>query len=161
MSNYSPRLVDKLNALANEYAPLIYQSITKVLSERQYNWANTTLGQTELKVHVVPGDEKKAPNIVVQFDDRYMFLEKRKMQWTRFPNMSKMLEWAERKLPGDPKGAKKIAWAKAWDMAKNDSWRRKPWMKKSLGDVMREMNQMIVQGFDKAIEEDMQAAASA
>jgi hypothetical protein len=159
MSNYSPRLVEKLNALANEYSGIIMKSVTDVLNTPRYR--NTGLGAASVSVQVVAGDAQKAPNIILQFDDRLIFLEKKKMQWTKLPNIEKLMEWATAKLPGDEKGAKKLAWAVAWDKKKNDTWKRKRWTKASLGTVLREMNQMIVQGFDKAIEEDMQAAASA
>jgi hypothetical protein len=51
-----------------------------------------------------------------------------------------------------------LAWAIAWDKRKHDTWKAKPWRKKSLSEVLKEMNLQIVEAFAKALDEDMQQA---
>lgn len=152
---YSPRLVDALNAIAYRYKDIIHRAIVDVL--RQPRYANTGAGAASVTVDVEGGDANKAPIIHIKFDDYINFLDKRKMQWTKLPDMKKMLEWAATKEQ-DPAKVKKLAFAVAWDKRKNDTWKAKPWRKKSLGAVLKELNALVIAEFDRAIEEDLAEA---
>jgi len=154
MANYSPRLVDKMNEIAHRYAVMMRQSLYTVLKQ----YSNTGEGLASLIVDVVDGDESKSPQIKIAFEDHLIFLDKRKLQWTKLPEVEKLIAWAETK-EADPKKAKKLAWAVAWDKKKHDTWKRRPWRKKSLSSVLKDMNKVIIAAFDKAIEDDIAAAA--
>lgn len=166
---YSQRLVNVLNTLAYKYKDIIERAIVAVLNQPKYK--NTGAGAASLTVDVVDGDENKAPQILISFDDHILFLDKRKLQWTKQPSVTNLIEgWASNKtfdkVPGyksnaivDPaKAAARVAWAVAIDKKKNDTWKAKPWRKKSLSNVLKEMNQMILEGFDRAIQEDLTQA---
>lgn len=154
---YSENTVIKLNDIAQRYRDVIHQAIHAVLSQDLYK--NTGAGAASLVVEVIDGDSNKAPQILISFDDHLIFLDKRKMQWTKLPNMSKLMEWAETVKP-DKKEAHRLAWAVAWDKKKNDTWKPKPWRKKSLSNVLKEMNALILEAFDKAINEGLEKATT-
>lgn len=149
---YSENTVIKLNDIAQRYRDVIHQAIHDVLSQDRYK--NTGAGAASLVVDVEDGDSNKAPVIRISFDDHLIFLDKRKMQWTKLPNMKKLLEWAETVKP-DKKEAARLAWAVAWDKKKNDTWKAKPWRKKSLSNVLKEMNALVKEAYDKAAAEDL------
>jgi len=149
MGNYSPTLTKKLNAIAHAYRDLMFRSIQEVLQQ----YSNTGKGLQSLIVNIVDGTEDKAPQIKIDFDDELIYLNLGKMNWTKLPQMDRLLKWAETKQ-SDPKKAKQLAWATAWDKKKHDTWKRRPWRKKSLSTVLKEMNELIVAVYNKAIEED-------
>jgi hypothetical protein len=154
---YSPRLVTVLNEIAKDKRPEFETALTDVLNHPPYR--NTGEGVNSVKVMVIQGTEAKAPQIKIEFADHLLFMDKRKMQWTKLPPISKLLPWAATRS-ADPDQQKKIAWSKAWDLKKNDNWKAKPWRKKSLSAVLKEMNTQILTAFDKAIDEDFQQAAN-
>lgn len=155
---YSEALVIKLNTIAQQYRDVIHRALHDILSQPRYR--NTGAGLASLIVDVIDGDSNKSPQIVIHFDDHLLYMDKRRVEWTKLPEIKKLLAWAETKK-SDPTEAKKLAWAVAWDKKKNDTWRSKPWRKKSLGPALREMNRMIMQGFEQAIEEDLKKATKA
>lgn len=148
---YSQRTIDKLNAVAYQYRPMFVQAIRAALHK------NTGEGAASVAVDVVEGNSTRSPNIVITVNDHVILLDKRKLQWTKLPDVKQLMKWAETKTPSE-KEAKRLAWATAWDKRKNDTWKVKPWRKKSLGKVLRELNQMLLQAFDAAINEDLQEA---
>jgi hypothetical protein len=150
---YSEITISKLNAIAQRYKDLIQQSVQSVLSQ----YKNTGAGVDSVVVDVVDGNASKAPQIIIQFDDHVLILDKRKVQWTKLPDMKDMLAWAETKKPTREE-AEQLAWAVAWDKKKNDTWKPKSWRKKSLSGVLKEMNQLILQEYDEAIEQELQNA---
>lgn len=154
---YSENMVMKLNEIAHRYRELVHQAIHDVLSKPPYK--NTGAGAASLTVDVVDGNAQKAPVIQISFDDHLIFLEKRKIEWTKLPNMKELTAWAETKRD-NRKEALKLAFAVAWDKRKNDTWKAKPWRKKSLSKVLKEMNALIIEEFDKAIDADFQRAAN-
>lgn len=149
---YSENTVIKLNDVAHRYKNVIHQAIHDVLSQDRYK--NTGAGAASLTVDVVDGDVNKAPQIRLTFDDYVIFLDKRRMQWTKLPNIQKLTEWAETVKP-DRKSAERLAWAVGWDKKNNDTWKSKPWRKKSLSKVLKEMNDLLLKEFDAAINEDL------
>jgi len=152
---YSARLVDTLNEIAQRYQPLMLKSVQEVLSQSRYR--NTGAGVASVTVDVEAGDVNKAPAIRISFEDHLIFLNQRKIEWTRLPNMKNLVAWAETKKSNEAE-AKQLAWATAWDKKKNDTWKPKLWRKKSLSTVLKEMNALILSEYDKAIEEDLQDA---
>lgn len=153
---YSERTVQKLNEVAHLYKNVILRSLVSVLTQPQYK--NTGAGAASVSVEVVEGTTTKAPDILISFDDHLLFIDKRKMQWTRLPDMKDLLAWAETKK-STPNAAKRLAWSVAWDKRKNDTWKAKPWRKKTLSQVLKDLNVRVKAAFDKAIEEDFQQAA--
>jgi hypothetical protein len=154
---YSARLVEKLNQIAHQYKEIIQAAIKNVLSQTKYT--NTGAAAASIKVTVIDGNENKAPEIRVDFVDYLVVLNRRKVEWTKLPDIKKLTEWAERKTDSREK-AKKLAWAIAWDKKKHDTWKPKPWRKKSLSAVLKEMNVQILAAFDKAIDDDFQLAVN-
>lgn len=149
---YSDLTIQKLNDVAHTYAPLIHQSIHAVLSQPRYR--NTGAGVDSLTVEVVDGTSSKAPRIIINFDDRLLFMDKRRMQWTKLPDMKEMVAWAETKT-GTRLEAEALAWGTAIKQKKFDTWKPKPWRKKSLSGVLRQMNKMVREAWDKVIEQEV------
>lgn len=150
---YSARLVDALNEIARQYRSELLASIQKVLNEARYR--NTGKGVGSVKVDVVPGDSKQSPALVVTLDDYVLLLDKSKMQWTRLPNVKNLLDWARTKKSTE-KEARQLAWARAYDLKKNDSWKPKKWRKRALSQVLKDMNENMLAAFEAAIDADMQ-----
>jgi hypothetical protein len=145
---YSENTVIKLNEIAHRYRDLVHRSIHAVLSQPPYK--NTGAGAASLTVDVIDGDNNKSPQILIHFDDHVLFLDKRKMQWTKLPDMKELLAWAETRK-STKEEAEQLAWAVGWDKKKNDTWKAKPsWRKKSLSKGLKEMNELIVKAFDQA-----------
>lgn len=152
---YSAKMILTLNEIAHRYQQFIYQSIHSVLSQPPYR--NTGAGAESLKVEVTEGDESKAPAIKITFDDHLIFLDKRRIEWTRMPDMQEMIAWAKTKRSNESE-ALQLAWATGFEKKKNDTWKAKQWRKKTLSSVLKEMNQLILTAFDEAIQADFDAA---
>lgn len=152
---YSPRLVDKLNAIAYQYKDVMLKAIKEVLNQPRYR--NTGAAVDSLEIEVIEGKADRAPEIVITFDDYVIYMDKRKLSWTKLPEVKNLIAWAETKT-STTQQARKLAWAVAWDKKKNDTWKAKPWRKRSLSGVLKEMNAKILEAFDKAIDEDLQQA---
>jgi hypothetical protein len=152
---YSPELVIVLNEIAEQRARKFESVLKALLNKPPYR--NTGEGVNSVSVNVVPGNANKSPDIKIEGADHLIFMDKRKMQWTKLPVITSMLKWAATKT-SDEKLQKRIAWAAAWDKKKNDTHKPKPWRKKSLSETLKEMNKEIVEAFDKAIEDSFQKA---
>lgn len=152
---YSEATIQKLNEIAARYRDLIYRAVHDVISKEPYT--NTGAAAASLTVEVIPGDAKQAPRFVIQFAEHLIYIDKRRLQWTKLPNIGKLTEWAETVKP-DPKSAKRLAWAVAWKQRKYDTWKAKPWRRKSLSKVLKEMNALVLEAFDRVIEQDLQKA---
>lgn len=150
---YSDNQVQVLNAIADDYAGQLLASIKQVLNEPRYR--NTGRGVGSVQVDVVKGDSSKSPALVVKLEDYVLLLDKSKMEWTRLPNIRNLVEWARSKQ-SDEKQAQKLAWAKAWDLRRNDNWKPKKWRKRALGTVLASMNDRMLKDFEQAIERDFQ-----
>lgn len=153
---YSPRLVDTLNGIAQQFAPIMQRSIVDVLSQPRYK--NTGMGVDSVTVEVVAGDDQKSPALQVKFADHLVFLNSRKIEWTRLPDIAQLTTWAETKTSGR-EAAERLAWAVAWDKRKNDTWKPKLWRKQSLSEVLRTMNEQLLKAYDEAIEADLEQSA--
>jgi hypothetical protein len=153
---YSTDQLIKLNDVAYEYRDKIYRSIYTELNQPKLK--NTGAGLASLTVTVDEGNANRSPAIIVNVDQHIFRLESRGMQWTKLPNMKKLLEWAEHKKPGDPKAAKALAWGTAMDKKKNDTWKPKRWRRKSLSATLKDMNKELLAAFDRAIQEEMNKA---
>lgn len=148
---YSPETIQGLNAIARQYQDILRKSILDVLSR----YTNTGAGAASLRVEVITGTADRSPQLVVRFDDHVLYMDKRRLQWTKLPDMREMLQWAQTKKSNE-KEAVKLAWAVAWDKKKNDTWKPKRWRKQGLGPALREMNQRILAAYEK----DLEAALS-
>ena len=147
---YTPLQVQRFNEIAHRYKAIAHRSITEVLNQ----YRNTGAGVASVRVEVVEGTSTKSPDINIEFDDHLIVLNKRKVEWTKLPAMKDLVAWAETKK-ANPQEAKQLAWAVAWDKKKNDTWKAKPWRKKSLSEVLKDMNKQILEAFDKAIEQEI------
>lgn len=171
---YSENLINTLNAIAYDYREKINVAMSEILSQPRYK--NTGAGLASLTVDVIDGDSKKAPQIIISFADHLNLLDKRKMQWTKLPPIDDFEAWSETRtftgpVPGYKNGLapnlppwkakQRIVWAIAKSKQKFDKWNGKPWRKKTLGSVLKEMNILVLSLFDKAIQEDFQKAADA
>lgn len=144
---YSAELVSILNKIANDYAAKAERSIKEVVQK----FSNTGAGVDSVKVDVLPGNTTQSPRLIINIADHLLVLNKRKPQWTKQPNMKQLLAWAETKTD-NVEHAKKLAFATAYNQRKFDKWKPKYWRKKSLSEVLKEMNAAILIGFDEAIE---------
>jgi hypothetical protein len=154
---YSPRTIEKMNAIGERYVDLILRAIQDVLKDAKYR--NTGKTAESVQVEMVAGAADKSPVIRIELDEALLIIDKRKLQWTKLPNMKALLEWAATK-ESDPKKAKRLAFATAYTKLKYDKWKAKSWRKKSLSAVLKELNVQVLAEFDKAIEEDLVAAAA-
>lgn len=155
---YSERLVQVLNEVAHDFRGQLLASIKNVLNEPRLR--NTGAGGASVKVDVVPGNSTTSPALVVTLDDYVLLLDKSKMQWTKLPNIRKLVEWARTKK-SDEREVQRLAWSKAWDLKKNDSWKPKKWRKRALSEVLKDMNAKMVAAFEAAIDADVQVAIDA
>lgn len=173
MGSYSPHLVETLNDIAYKYRDQINRSLSDLFNQPKYK--NTGAGLASLTVDVVDGSADKAPEIRISFDDYLNILNLRKLQWTKQPPFDAFDAWAQTRtftgpVPGYKNGLapnlppwkvkQRIVWAIIKSKQKFDSWKPKPWRKKTLGSVLKEMNQLVLIEFEKAIEADWQAAAN-
>lgn len=168
--SYSNNLVLKLNSIAVEYAAKIETQIRAVLSKPGYT--RTGAGVESLKVTVVPGNNTKAPAIEITVADYVTILDRRKVQWTSMPPADALGEWSQNvdftRVPGYKNGVAarlppwkakaRVVWAIAMSKKKFDTNKPKPWRKKALSAVLKEMNEEVLIEFDKAINEDFQVA---
>lgn len=152
---YSENTVMRLNDIAHRYKDIVYQAIYSVISQPPYK--NTGEGAASLTIDVIDGTRDKAPELVINFADHLNYINKKKLQWTKLPKMEGLLKWAETKK-STKQEAEQLAWATAWDKKKNDTWKGMPWRKKTLSQVLKEMNEMVLKAFDEAIEQDFDAA---
>ena len=170
---YSENLVNTLNEIAHTWRDKINIALNEVLSQPRYK--NTGAGLASLTVDVIEGSSTKAPQIIISFADHLNLLDKRKMQWTKMPPIDDFDAWAQTRafsgpVPGYKNGLApnlppwkarlRIVWAIAKSKQKFDKWNGKPWRKKTLGSVLKEMNILVLSLFDKAIEQDFQRAAT-
>lgn len=146
----------KLNEIAYRYKDLVHRAVHDVITK---NIANTGEAAASLTVDVVDGNRQKAPELVISFVDYLIYFNHSRIEWTKLPNIDKLTRWAETKV-SDPRAAKRLAFAVAWDKRKNDTWKAKPWRKKGLSAVLKEMNQLILDSFNEVIDQDMQEAAN-
>lgn len=168
---YSDNLVLTLNVIANEYALIIYQRILEVLNQPKYK--RTGAGADSVKVEVVPGTTNKSPDIRIEFADHVNLINLPRMQWTKQPPVDDMTEWAKTvtftgPVPGYKNGIApnlppwkanlRRIWAIAKSKQKFDTWKAKPWRKKSLGSVLKEMNELVLKKFEEAIQLDFEKA---
>ncbi len=150
---YSPRTTEKMNAIAMRYMEIILRAIQDVVKDAKYR--NTGKSADSVRVEVVSGDQGKSPVIRIELDEALLIVDKRKLQWTKLPNMKALLEWAATK-ESDPKKAKQLAWRTAWSKLKYDKWKAKSWRKKSLSKVLEEMNDVVFKEWQAVIEQDWQ-----
>jgi hypothetical protein len=153
---YSARLVITLDEIAQRFAPVMQRSIVDVLSQPRYT--NTGAGVGSVTVEVIPGDESKSPALKVLFADHLVFLNQRRIEWSRLPDIAALTTWAETKT-SNREAAERLAWAVAWDKRKNDTWKPKLWRKRSLSEVLKDMNEQLIRAYDEAIEADLQESA--
>jgi len=150
---YSDNMVITLNNIASDYAGQMEAAIKTILSQARYT--NTGQGAGCVSVSVQKGNTNESPALVVKLDDHVLKLDKSKMQWTKLPNMGKLIAWAKTKKSEELQ-AKKLAYAVAWDKKNNDTWKPKKWRKKGLGPTLKEMNAAMLVAFNEAIEKDFQ-----
>jgi hypothetical protein len=150
---YSENLVRALNDIAEKYQPLIQKQVVDTLSQ----FKNTGAGVDSVRVEVTPGTADTAPQIRIQFADEVNIINLKKMQWTKFPNTGKLLKWAATKRSTETE-IKQLAFATAAKQKKYDTWKSKSWRKKSLSEVLKEMNELVLKNFEQAIEKDWQEA---
>lgn len=150
---YSQEVIRGLNAIAYQYRDILRKSILDVLGR----YSNTGAGAASLTVEVIDGTADRSPQLVVKFDDHVLYLDKRRLQWTKLPDMRKLLQWAQTKKSSE-KEAVRLAWAVAWDKKKNDTWKPKRWRKQGLGPALKEMNQRILAAYEAEIEAALKQA---
>lgn len=150
MDVYNEQLVARMNAIAHEYGPRIKSEVLSVLSSPKYR--NTGAGVDSVKVTVIDGNASQSPDIKIEFADHLGILNRSKLQWTKLPDMKELLAWAETKK-NSSREANALAWGTAKKQLKFDAWKPKLWRKKSLSEVLKQMNKEIVAKWETAAEE--------
>lgn len=148
---YSTNQIEMLNTTARQYAPRLEASIKDVLDKTK----NTGRGLGSVKVQVKEGTANASPELIVTLDQYVLYLDSSKLQWTKLPPIRELLAWA-RTVKSTEAEAVQLAWATAWDKKKNDTWKPKKWRRKSFSSVLRDMNEDMLEAFERAIDADFQ-----
>jgi hypothetical protein len=144
-----------LNDLADRYAKELYSKAHSLLSQDKYVNKGELLDS--LKINVIKCTDNIPPQIMLTFALQGALLNLRTMSWVKFPNVKKLLDWADNinftgSIPGYKNNAsnlppwkakQRIVYAIAVNQRKNDKWKSKPWKGKKgidLGAILDHLN---------------------
>jgi hypothetical protein len=155
---------EKLNTLASVYSQEIFNSASNAI--KKYSRSGATLDS--LKVTWLKSTDKEPPRIILIFELQAALFEVRKMSWVRLPKIDNLEAWAESvnldgPVPGYKNGVApnlppwkaklRKLWAIAKDKRTNDTWKRKPWRKVALSDVLKQLNKATLEAWEKDVED--------
>jgi hypothetical protein len=132
-------------------------SIRTLLQEPKFR--NTGRGVDNMTVKMIPGNAEASPQLVIHIADYLVIQNQSKLEWTKMPKKDGLIEWARTKRNTEV-AAKQLAYVTAVKKYKTDAHKPKKWRKKSIGDVLKELNKEMIAAFDAAIEKDLQIAVS-
>jgi hypothetical protein len=167
----SPYQQAQLNTLAERYSREMFRSVDEAL--KKYDRSGKT--RASLKVTWLKSTDRQPPRILLIFERQAALFETRRMSWIKIPNIDQLTEWSEGvnfsgKVPGYKNGLapdlppwkakQRIVWAIARDKRKNDTWKRKPWRRIALSDVLKELNRATLQAYKKEVEDTLAESLS-
>ena len=151
--SYSPELVNDLNKLARDYAPRAEIAIKQEIAK----WSNTGAAVNSVKVEIVDGKSNQSPALKISFADHLLVFNTRHPEWVGQPNMYALTAWAQTKR-SNPEEVKKLAFATAYNQKKFDTWKPKYWRKKSLSQLLKELNKKIITEYKVELENAIKRA---
>lgn len=155
---------DRLNDLAANYAKYLYDRAMAILSQFKAR------GVLVDSLHVMwfKATDTEGPFIRLFYEEHGEYLNKRKMLWTKQPPVEELEEWAEGRnvipsyLPGYSTSAfarmsnaykrNRFAWAIAINKKNNDTWKSKQWKKKTLVQLLKDLNKEIITAYQQEAE---------
>lgn len=157
-----------LNEIAHRYGDRLMTQVKAVLEKYQ----NTGALVQSLKLEIKPATDRSAPTISLIYEDQGYYIGYKNPQWTKQPNITKLLEWAQTKtfttIPGysatsnlpEFKKRERVAWAIARDKLKNDTWKPKRWKREAnLGQLIKELNSdTILKAYKEEFQHILEAA---
>jgi len=160
MSNFIPPPVqERMNFIAFQFANRLRESLNQEL----LIFKVTGELQGSVEVSVIPADFDEPPIITAEYEGYGEFIGKRKLLWVKVPPIEKLIQYVQDKnltskgrIPGyvgdapnlsEFKKAERIAWAIAISKQKNDTFKRRPWKKKALPDVLNDLNRTVLAEF--------------
>jgi len=175
MANSIPeRIQSRLNSLAQFYAQDLYDRAYQVLRAKRYRNSGALLDS--LKVTWFKATEQWPPRILLIYNEYAQLFEQRSLSWVNTPPIEDLKEWIRHKggssafgtVPGyrdgmagslpEYKKVERIAWAIATDKRVNDTHKRRPWKRKTLREMLIEMNQETQKAFANEAEQLMKEA---
>lgn len=155
-----------MNSVAQRYAAQLRANVKSILDKAEFK--DRGFLSSSVTVKVKPANDYEAPIIVLEFEDYGEFIGKRKLLFTKQPNISPQwvidqgLADGSHPVPGYTNGApnlpefkraKRISFA-IGKSKKADTDKRKPkkWKKESFPDVLRAMNAETLDKFASHIE---------
>lgn len=166
----SPLQQAQLNTLAERYAREMFRSTAEAL--KKYDRSGRT--SNSLKVTWLKSTDREPPRILLVFEKQAALFEVRRMSWVKIPDIENLSQWAEsvnfNSVPGYKNGVagnlppwkakERIIWAIARDKRKNDTWKRKPWRRAALSDVLKQLNAATLEAYRKEVEETLAESLS-
>jgi len=159
----------KLNNYSREKGEeLLRAALNELQNDKRYNSGELL---QSLKLQVIEGTPEKPPVIIVTYAPQGAFMEVKKMEWTRQPNIEKLLDWSKYKrfnmdsIPGykngsapnlsEEKKVQRIVWAIAKRQEKFDVWKRRPWKAKPVIEFLRKLNMEVLEIWANEAEQTM------
>lgn len=161
---------DKLNALALEFGQQLLRDVQRVFEK------NSRTGELHdsPQLTITRSTDTTAPHIVITYADQGFFIGQKNPQWTKVPNMDKMLEWGKNVqlngvVPGYKNGMApnlppwKIKQRQLWAIAKSkqkfDKHKRRTWKKEAkLPELLKQLNTTAIEAFNLEVERILNAA---
>jgi hypothetical protein len=161
---------EAMDRIAQEYAAIIYKETYAVM--QKYNATGNLL--RSLNVKFLRATSSLPPVIWITYDGYANIFEARQPLWTKQPILSEIIDFVQDRgitqqgrIPGYKNGApnlsefakaKRIAFAISKNQKQTDKWKRKPWRKKALSSVLKDMNSKTIDLFRDEIENIMVGA---
>jgi hypothetical protein len=159
-----------MDRIAQEYAAIIYKETYAVM--QKYNATGNLL--RSLSVKFLRATSSLPPVIWMTYDGYANIFEARQPLWTNQPPLSEIIAFVQSRglaqqgrIPGYKSSApnlseyakaKRIAFAISKDKEQTDKWKRKPWRKRALSSVLKDLNSKTIELFRDEIENIMVGA---
>jgi hypothetical protein len=152
----------QLNDLAERYSKEILRSAESALAK----YDRTGKTRSSLQVTVLKSTDRESPKIVLGLELQSVLFDVKRMSWVKLPPIQNLVQWAEQvnfsgKIPGYKNSApnlppwkakQRITWAIAKDKRKNDTYKRKPWRKVALSEILKALNRETLDAYRKEVE---------
>jgi len=157
----------KLDDIAERFASKLESDVKTLFSKPEYRSTNELLDSVAVKV--TKASDTEAPLVILTYADQGYFIGYKNPQWTKLPNVDKLLEWIRSKkldlgrIPGYSSGTapnltdeqrnSRIVWAIAKNQRKEDTWRPKRWKNSiKLSDLLKSLNDETLTAYTKDVE---------
>lgn len=160
----------QLNDIAELYSKEILQSANLALAK----YDRTGRTRESLQVTVIKSTDHDSPKIVLGFELQAALFDVKRMSWVKLPPIADLVQWAQQvnfsgKIPGYKntapnlppwKAKQRIAFAIAMDKRKNDTYKRKPWRKVALSEILKDLNRITLESYRKEVEQSLATSLS-